>query len=67
MFPLTGVQLAYLNGRNDNYELGKYNAHYYFEAETEYTANQIEYAIRKEVSRHDALRTIFLKTEDKRY
>lgn len=43
VFPLTGVQLAYLNGRNDNYELGKYNAHYYFEAETEYTANQIEY------------------------
>lgn len=41
-----------MNGRNDNYELGKYNAHYYFEAETEYTANQIEYAIRKEVSRH---------------
>lgn len=38
VFPLTGVQLAYLNGRNDNYELGKYNAHYYFEAETEYTA-----------------------------
>ena len=37
VFPLTGVQLAYLNGRNDNYELGKYNAHYYFEAETEYT------------------------------
>lgn len=34
---------------------------YYFEAETEYTANQIEYAIRKEVSRHDALRTIFYK------
>lgn len=61
VFPLTGVQLAYLNGRNDNYELGKYNAHYYFEAETEYTANQIEYAIRKEVSRHDALRTIFYK------
>lgn len=50
-----------MNGRNDNYELGKYNAHYYFEAETEYTANQIEYAIRKEVSRHDALRTIFYK------
>lgn len=59
--PLTGVQLAYLNGRNDNFELGKYNAHYYFEVETQYTAEQIEVAINKVILRHDALRTIFYK------
>ena len=59
-FPTTGVQLAYLNGRNDHFELGKYNAHYYFEIESQYTAEEIENAIRKVVKKHDAFRAIFL-------
>lgn len=59
-FPMTGVQLAYLNGRNDHFELGKYNAHYYFEIESQYTIPEIENAIRKVVKKHDAFRAIFL-------
>ena len=59
-FPMTGVQLAYLNGRNEHFELGKYNAHYYFEIESQYTVPEIENAIRKVVKKHDAFRAIFL-------
>ena len=59
-FPMTGVQLAYLNGRNEHFELGKYNAHYYFEIESQYTVEEIENAIRKVVKKHDAFRAIFL-------
>lgn len=59
--PMTGVQIAYLNGQNDKYELGKYSAHYYFELDTKYTAKEIEQALRYEIQRHDALRAIFLK------
>ena len=58
-FPMTGVQLAYLNGRNDHFELGKYNAHYYFEFESPYSVSEIENAINKVVKKHDALRAIF--------
>ncbi len=59
-FPMTGVQLAYLNGRNEHFELGKYNAHYYFEMESQYTIDELEKAIRKVVRKHDAFRAIFL-------
>jgi len=59
-FPMTGVQLAYLNGRNDHFELGKYNAHYYFEIDSQYSIADIENAIRKVVKKHDAFRAIFL-------
>lgn len=59
-FPLTGVQLAYLNGRNEHFELGKYNAHYFFEIDTEYEAVDVENAINQVVKKHDALRAIFL-------
>lgn len=59
-FPMTGVQLAYLNGRNEHFELGKYNAHYYFEIESPYTVEELENAICKVVKKHDAFRAIFL-------
>lgn len=58
-FPMTGVQLAYLNGRNEHFELGKYNAHYYFEIESQYTVEELENAIRKVVRKHDAFRAVF--------
>lgn len=58
-FPMTGVQLAYLNGRNASFELGKYNAHYYFEIETPYSVEELEDAIRKVVKKHDAFRAVF--------
>ena len=59
-FELTGVQLAYLNGRNEHFELGKYNAHYYFEIDSTYTVQEIENAVNKVVKKHDAFRAIFL-------
>lgn len=60
-YPLTGVQLAYLNGKNDSFELGKYNAHYYFEVETTYEVYRLQRAIQKLVKRHEILHSIFLK------
>jgi amino acid adenylation domain-containing protein len=60
-YPLTGVQLAYLNGKNDNFELGKYNAHYYFEVETSFDTYKLQQAIEKLVKRHEILHSIFLR------
>lgn len=60
-YPVTNVQFAYLNGKNSNYELGKYNAHYYFEVDTIYSAKAIEEALRQLINRHDVLRAIFVK------
>lgn len=60
-YPLTSMQLAYLNGQNDNFDLGKYTAHYYFEVETSYKPSKIEAAINRLIERHEALRTVFAK------
>ncbi len=52
---------AYFNGRNDSFELARYNAHYYFEVEFPYEISDIERSIAQLLERHEVLRSIFLK------
>jgi len=60
-FPLTDVQQAYLIGRRDSMELGGVSAHWYAEYEaTDLDLHRLESAVRKVISRHDMLRTVFL-------
>lgn len=60
-FPQTGIQEAYIKGKNDKFELGKYGAHYYMEIETIFSPKDIEDCINALVKRHGLLRTIFMK------
>ncbi|WDV47398.1 amino acid adenylation domain-containing protein [Clostridiaceae bacterium M8S5] len=59
-YPQSEIQRAYLNGRNEGFELGKYDAHYYLEIETKYDTNLIEHSINELIKRHDILKTVFL-------
>ena len=59
--PMTNIQKAYFNGRNDSFELAHYNAHYYFEVEFPYEISDIERSIAQMLERHEVLRSIFLK------
>lgn len=59
-FPLTGVQMAYLAGRNSGYEMGGISTHIYFEIETEMDIHRLNMAINKVIARHPMLRTIIL-------
>ncbi|MBE6034251.1 MAG: amino acid adenylation domain-containing protein [Clostridiales bacterium] len=60
-FPATNIQQAYLNGRNDSFELAKYNAHYYFEVEFSYEPIDLERGINLLFQRHEVLRSVFSK------
>ncbi|WP_324825835.1 non-ribosomal peptide synthetase [Sinanaerobacter sp. ZZT-01] len=60
-YPMTGVQLAYYTGRNSSFELGRYNAHYYFELDMDFSASRLERSVQKLIKRHEALRTVFHK------
>ena len=57
-FSLTNIQLAYLMGRNTQYELGGVSTHAYYEAITELDIYKIEAAINKLISAQPMLRTI---------
>ena len=57
--PMTNIQKAYFNGRNDSFELAHYNAHYYFEVEFPYEISDIERSIAQMLERHEVLRSIF--------
>lgn len=61
-FPLTGIQSAYLLGRNHNYEYGGVGCHAYFELSMPHMdAERLESAWYKVIMRHDMLRAVFLQ------
>lgn len=61
-FPLTGIQSAYLLGRNHNYEYGGVGCHAYFELSMPYMdVARLEEAWHKVIMRHEMLRAIFLQ------
>lgn len=60
-FEATNIQKAYLSGRNDSFELGRFNAHYYFELDFPYEVADLEKSIGQMLERHEVLRSIFLK------
>ena len=61
-FPITDVQLAYLLGRNSQFEMGGIATHIYMEAETNKDVERFNAAINKVIARHPMLRTIIYPT-----
>lgn len=66
-FLLTGIQSAYLLGRNHNYEYGGVGCHAYFELSMPHMdAEKLETAWHRVIMRHDMLRAIFLQNGTQR-
>lgn len=61
-FNLSNVQLAYLMGRTDRFELGGISAHYYIEIESELDLHRFNRSINKLIHRHPVLRSVILKS-----
>lgn len=62
-FSLMPIQQAYLTGRNEEYELGGINAHYYFEINCRYLdIHRFQEALNQVIKHNDALRTVILPT-----
>ena len=59
-FPLTEIQMAYLFGRDPNFELGGISTHVYFEVETKLDIERLNLSLQKVIKRHPMLRAIFL-------
>ena len=57
-FPLTDVQMAYLMGRDESYELGGVSTHVYLEIKTQLNIKLFEEALNKTISQHPMLHTI---------
>lgn len=60
-FPLTNVQMAYLMGRNEEYDLGGVSTHAYYEIETRLNIQQLEKSLNKLIKHQAMLRAIVLK------
>ncbi|MRN57175.1 non-ribosomal peptide synthetase [Paenibacillus monticola] len=56
---LTNVQLAYLTGRNKEFDLGGISTHIYIEFTTRLDLNHLNWAIQQEIERQEMLRCIF--------
>jgi amino acid adenylation domain-containing protein len=61
-FSLSNVQLAYLMGRTNKFELGGTSAHYYIEIESEMELERFNRAINMLINRHPTLRSIILSS-----
>lgn len=59
-FALSDVQLAYLMGRDEKFELGGVSSHYYIEIETKLDLMKFNNAINMLISKHPVLRSIVL-------
>lgn len=57
-FNLTDVQLAYIMGRDTQFELGGTSTHYYVELDTELQIERFNESLNKVIARHPMMRTI---------
>ncbi len=57
-FPLTPVQMAYLMGRGEEFEIGGVSTHFYMEIETKGDISRLNSALKKVIERQPALRTV---------
>ncbi|NWN77335.1 non-ribosomal peptide synthetase [Bacillus sp. (in: firmicutes)] len=57
-FPLTGIQLAYLVGRDETFEIGGVATNLTVEFEADVDLNRFQTALQKLINRHPILRTI---------
>ncbi|SCW49961.1 SagB-type dehydrogenase domain-containing protein [Paenibacillus tianmuensis] len=58
-FPLTDVQMAYLLGRNEGYELGGIATHAYIELKTSMDIPRLNRALHKLIRKHAMMRAVF--------
>ena len=59
-FPISDVQIAYLMGRDDAFELGGVSTHAYGEIESKLDIERFNYSLQKVIDRHPVLRSIIL-------
>lgn len=60
-FPLTAVQMAYLMGRNESFEIGGISTNGYIEFEANIDILRLNKAINRLIERHSSLRTVILE------
>lgn len=58
IFPLTGIQLAYLVGRDETFEIGGVATNLTVEFEADVDLNRFQLTLQKLIDRHPILRTI---------
>jgi amino acid adenylation domain-containing protein/non-ribosomal peptide synthase protein (TIGR01720 family) len=59
-FPVTEVQLAYLMGRGDQFEMGGVSCHYYIELESKLDVKRLNWGMQQLIRRHPMLRAVIL-------
>lgn len=59
-FPISDVQMAYLMGRDEAFEMGGTSTHAYGEIETELDMRRFNDSLQKVINRHPVLRSIIL-------
>ncbi|MPQ34078.1 SagB/ThcOx family dehydrogenase [Clostridium estertheticum] len=59
-FALTDIQMAYLIGRHEQFEMGGISTHFYIEIETLLNIKRLNKALQKVIKRHPMMRTIVL-------
>lgn len=57
-FPLNEIQMAYMMGRNTQFELGGFSTHYYTEIETTLDMQILNNSLNKLIERHPMLRAV---------
>lgn len=60
-FPQTNIQMAYVVGRSDVFEMGGVSTHAYAEVETKLDIQRLNDALNKVINRHPMLRAIILE------
>ncbi len=59
-FPLTEVQMAYLLGRDSQFEMGGVSTHMYLEIETKLDMKRFEESLQKVIMRHPMMRAVIM-------
>ncbi len=60
-FTLNEIQMAYLMGRNPQFELGGFSTHFYAEFDTNLDIKRLEWSLNRVIKRHPMMRAIIYK------
>jgi amino acid adenylation domain-containing protein len=63
-FPLTGIQLSYLIGREEVFEMGGISTHVYQELVSRLDIRRLNHALNQVIKRHPMLRTVFINSNE---
>ncbi|SHO52357.1 non-ribosomal peptide synthetase [Anaerocolumna xylanovorans] len=65
-FPLNDIQMAYLIGRNKQFELGGFSTHFYAEFETGMDMSKLNKSLNCVIKRHPMMRAIVMESGNQR-